>query len=121
MTASDATLDLVIESVSVETGPEPAIILTGACRGATPTAVSLVGTRQRLAARLEVDAGTWRAVIPLLVARWGSAPLPPRSDRYRLEAVAGHHPSAAPHPGGVHGRVPRLPGHPARGVLRAAE
>ena len=92
MTASDATLDLVIESVSVETGPEPAIILTGACRGATPTAVSLVGTRQRLAARLEVDAGTWRAVIPLLVARWGSAPLPPRSDRYRLETVAGSGP-----------------------------
>jgi CDP-glycerol glycerophosphotransferase len=78
---------LVIESVLVETGPEPVIAMSGSYAGPAPTAVSLVGTRQRLAARLDVEDGTWRADFPLLVARWGSTALPPRSGSYHAEAT----------------------------------
>jgi CDP-glycerol glycerophosphotransferase len=57
--------------------------------GARPASVSLEGRRARVTARLSGRGRTWRAVLPLQLARWGGAPLPLPSGSYALRITAG--------------------------------
>jgi CDP-glycerol glycerophosphotransferase len=82
--------EVTVETVRIDHATPPQIVITGGYRGAAPTAVSLEGTRQRLKAELEAEDGIWRAGVPLLVSRWESAPLAPRSGAYRLQVDTEH-------------------------------
>lgn len=65
----------------------PALEISG--EGPRPASVTLEGARARSHARLHGRGRTWRAVVPLHVARWGGADLPLPSGRYRLRIDAG--------------------------------
>ena len=82
--------EVTLDTVRIEHATPPRIVVTGSYRGAAPSAVSLTGSRQHLTAELETADGTWRAGVPLLISRWGSAPLAPRSGAYRLQVETGH-------------------------------
>jgi len=49
--------------------------------------LALVGPRQTIELAVEQEGARYRARGPLLASRWGSPPLPPRSDAYRLEVA----------------------------------
>lgn len=65
----------------------PALEISGT--GERPASVVLIGARARTAARLHERGRTWRAVVPLVAARWGGPALPLPSGRYRLQIDAG--------------------------------
>lgn len=68
-------------------GAEPSLELRGS--GPAPTRVALDGPRASVSARITGRGKTWRAVIPLSVARWGgpSLPLPSGSYDIRIEGA----------------------------------
>ncbi|MEO6504909.1 MAG: CDP-glycerol glycerophosphotransferase family protein [Terrimesophilobacter sp.] len=94
MNASDRAYhslgELTVGAVHIEDSTPPKILLEGTFSGPAPTVVSLVGTRQRLTAELVAADGTWRAEVPLLVSRWQSPPVAPRSGAYHLHAETEH-------------------------------
>ncbi|GAA1849207.1 CDP-glycerol glycerophosphotransferase family protein [Microbacterium koreense] len=63
-------------------GEAPRLVLSGA--GPRPDSVTLVGPRARTTARITGRGKTWRAVIPLVAARWGGPALPVPTGTYEL-------------------------------------
>jgi CDP-glycerol glycerophosphotransferase len=82
--------ELTVTEVRTDASARPQLLLSGSYSGPAPVVVSLVGTRQRLTSELVVTDGSWRASVPLLVSRWQSPPLAPRSGAYRLHAETEH-------------------------------
>lgn len=80
----DATAGLIVEAVEIVTEPVPALAVEGTVWGDLAGAqVALYGPRQVLAAEeFTLDAGRFRAFVPLLASTWGSEPLPPKSGTY---------------------------------------
>lgn len=85
---------LVVDSIQVDAGTPPKVVFAGASVGVnrreSPTALVLVGSRQRLSATLAIDdtAGSWRAEFQLLSPSWNGPELAPRSGEYSLVAEA---------------------------------
>lgn len=70
-----------------------------ALRGSAPARIerlALVGPRQTIELAVDQTGASFAASAPLFSERWGSSPLPPRSDEYRLEVTleGSAHPSA---------------------------
>ena len=93
--------ELTVDDVRIDGSAQPRLLLSGSynrsgtsnisgSHAPAPTLVSLVGTRQRLTSELVVADGTWQASVPLLVSRWQSPPLAPRSGAYRLHVETEH-------------------------------
>ncbi|WP_396644663.1 CDP-glycerol glycerophosphotransferase family protein [Microbacterium sp.] len=64
--------------------------------GPRPAAVTLIGPRARVEARLHGRGRTWRAVLPLRAARWGGPELPLPTGEYRVRIEPGEATDAAP-------------------------
>ncbi|MDN3494722.1 CDP-glycerol glycerophosphotransferase family protein [Planococcus sp. APC 4015] len=63
-------------------GDAPELVLSG--EGARPASVQLIGPRAHVSATLAGRGKTWRAVLPLVAARWSGADLPLPSGSYRI-------------------------------------
>lgn len=63
-------------------GEAPRLVLSGT--GPRPDSVTLVGPRARTTARITGRGKTWRAVVPLVAARWGGPALPVPTGTYDL-------------------------------------
>jgi CDP-glycerol glycerophosphotransferase len=77
---------MIVETVTVNAGTGPAIELSGSVSGTAPASIAFAGARQELRGDVITQGDRWTAIVPLLVAHWMGAPMPPRSGRYELAA-----------------------------------
>ena len=93
----DAPRQALVDDVTYEAEPEPALRVRGRLFGAGAAAplVQFWSPRQVLPGELTVRPGdrsedrTFEAYVPLLAPVWGERPLPPRVGGYRMELRAG--------------------------------
>jgi CDP-glycerol glycerophosphotransferase len=75
----------VLDSVEIDGGTAPTLLISGPISSARLTNASLVGARLELSAPLVFSKTRWTATIPLTASRWGGPVVPAPSGHYRLE------------------------------------